>query len=197
MFQDSKGLKMKNSIKNLIAALIFFGLFLATVEYLSAGEREHVEDAILYTVSNHDNVLKYRYSEKVPAYTDKAYRQELAEAFIVASNAYKIDVYLLVSIGYFETIFRDLIGDHGRSLGIMQVGIMGRKRCVFDMSTPQGQILTGACWLNEGRKWCGTTKGALTAYASGKCTAPNANTKRAVSVRFKLAEILKGVSNDK
>jgi hypothetical protein len=29
---------MKNSIKNLIAALIFFGLFLATIEYLSAGE---------------------------------------------------------------------------------------------------------------------------------------------------------------
>ena len=149
---------MKNSIKNLIAALIFFGLFLGIVEYLSAGEVETVKNvtgAINNLITDNDTGV-YTID-----FTDE-YKQELAEAFLGASSAYKIDVYLLVAIGYRESIFRTTqVGDNGKSLGIMQTGTMARKRCVFDMDTVQGQILTGACWLSEGRKWCGSIKAGL------------------------------------
>lgn len=184
---------MKNSIKNLIAALIFFGLFLATVEYLSAGEVETVENvtnAIDYLITDNDTgayVIEF----------STEYKTELAQAFLGASSAYKIDVYLLVAIGYRESVFRmTQVGDNGRSLGIMQTGTMARRSCECSMDTVQGQIDCGACWLDKGRKWCGTIESGLTAYASGVCEAPNMRTKRAVRIRFKLAEILKGLKNE-
>ena len=111
--------------------------------------------------------------------------EELAEAFIQAAAEYKLPVYLLVVIGYRESVFRDLTGDGGRSLGIMQVGRQGRAVCNCSMSSKESQITCGACWLAAGLKWCKSIRGAVSAYAGGQCKPQSPRVKWLVDSRLK------------
>jgi hypothetical protein len=119
------------------------------------------------------------------------YIQELNEAFNKASDAYGTDKDLLIAMAWHESSFKSGVkGDNGKSWGIMQVGKQGRKRCGYS-ETVEGQIMSGACWLNEGVKWCGDIKGGLTAYACGVCSTTSYRCNRAVKRRLKLMEGMK------
>lgn len=140
-----------------------------------------IEDAIKWSTIEKDNIRIYG-----PAAMSVEYQQELAYAFKTAGEKYDIPPLLLVAMSYYETLYRNLIGDNGRSHGIMQVGIMGRKKCKCTMNTVLNQIMCGACWLNMGRNWCGNLHDGLNAYAAGTCKSKNMRTKRAVAIRLEM-----------
>jgi len=136
------------------------------------------------------------------AYADAEYRAELSAAFIATGNHFNLPKYLLVTIGYRESIFRpEQVGDYGNSLGIMQVGKYGRARCkkyCKDVDTVDGGIMCGGCWLDKGRSWCGDLMGGLNAYCHGKCSTTKTRGLRAVNIRLRLWAILKeGIVNDR
>lgn len=145
-----------------------------------------VADGIRWTVQETDNLRVYGGGDTTRAHNDPEYRTELEAAFLSASDQYNIPVFLLVAMAYYETIYRNQVGDDGRSHGIMQVGKMGRSRCKCDMGTVHGQINCGACWLDMGRKWCGNLDGGLYAYINGSCNAKNGRANRAFKVRNKM-----------
>lgn len=104
---------------------------------------------------------------------------EYASALDKAADKYKIDVDYLIVIAWSESVFRNLIGDNGRSHGEMQVGKQGRRACKCDMSIIESRIDCGACWLDMGRKWCGSLDKGLQAYVGGSCIARTARAARA------------------
>jgi len=116
---------------------------------------------------------------------------ELAIAIDSAAEQYDVDVDYIIVIAWFETVFRNLIGDHGRSIGEMQVGEMGRRRCHCNMSTVASRINCGACWLSMGISHCGTVDSGFQAYISGDCIAQTANTKRSFIRRKRVIESIK------
>lgn len=182
------GIKMKTKndkqIFFLMLSLLAITLFL--VVNLHAAEKQNLEvNKIKFLIMDSEaSIYKIDHSDE--------YIYELSEAFRSTSSKYNIDVNLLISIGYRESVFRmGEIGDRGKSLGIMQVGKQGRRACACDMTTVYGQIECGACWLDKGREWCGSIEGGLTAYACGKCEPVNGLTRRAVNIRFRLVEMLK------
>jgi len=153
---------------------------------------DRVTDGILWLVTpaldRKEKILKV-YQHKVIA-DDVAYRYRLANAFIRAGAEFDIDPWLLVGIGYRESIFdMTQIGDGGRAHGIMQVHPQGRKACAEycgEMNTPWEQISCGACWLDKGRKWCGDLDGGLFGYISGRCTTIEYDRRKAHRIRRNL-----------
>ncbi len=128
------------------------------------------------------------------AFQDSEYRIELAEAFIGAAEKFNFSTWLLVGMGYRESIFRmDEIGDGGKAHGIMQVHGQGHRACALyckDMSTAREQIECGACWLDKGRQWCGDLDGGLFAYICGGCSTIVHDRRRAFRIRKKLERVL-------
>lgn len=149
--------------------------------YAINAESCDIEDAIKWSTSEKDDIRIYG-----PAPMSVEYQKELTYAFKTAGEKYDIPPLLLVAMSYYETLYRNLKGDNGRSHGIMQVGTMGRKKCKCSMDTVLNQIMCGACWLNMGRNWCGNLQDGLNAYAAGTCKAQNMRTKRAVDIRLKM-----------
>lgn len=117
-------------------------------------------------------------------------RDELAEVFEYASQIYDVDINYLIVIGLFETVYRNLVGDGGRSFGEMQVGVMGRRECNCEMESLIGRISCGACWLAMGKQWCGNLDGGLQAYISGTCNPRNMRSRRAFIIRKRLIKTL-------
>jgi hypothetical protein len=169
-----------------IVMIVVMGLLFVGSKVM-AGE---VADNILWTVQETDNIRIYKGGKITEAYTSPEYRFELEAAFLSASDKYNLPVYLLIAMAYYETMFRNQTGDNGRSLGIMQVGKMGRRKCQCDMDTVHGQIHCGACWLNMGRDWCGSLDGGLYAYINGTCNPKNTRAKRAFTIRKRLQFII-------
>jgi hypothetical protein len=129
---------------------------------------------------------------------DEQYRLELAIAFREAGELFGIPAELLTAMAYRETVFRP--GEVGKAgeLGILQVGKQGRRVCrehcaVFP--TVKGGALCGACWLNEGRKMCGSLERGLNAYVSGKCK-PSVRAGRVAQIRIKLWRKLEEMRDD-
>ena len=155
------------SFKNMLIALIILVICLFCGSYLSA------------------NIPAIK--ELNPNLSNE-YVQELDNAFSKASSEYGIDKNLLISMAFLESSFESGVkGDGDKSWGIMQVGKQGRKRCGY-IDTVEGQIMSGACWLNEGVIWCGDIEGALKAYACGQCETTNYRCTQAVKRRLKLAK---------
>ena len=116
---------------------------------------------------------------------------ELAIAIDSAAEQYNVDVDYVIVIAWFETVFRNLVGDHGKSLGEMQVGEMGRRRCHCNMLTVASRVNCGACWLSLGISHCGTVDSGFQAYISGDCIAQTANTRRSFIRRKRVIESIK------
>jgi len=128
----------------------------------------------------------------IKAYTRNVENKiELAIAIDSAAEQYNVDVDYIIVIAWFETVFRNLIGDQGRSIGEMQVGEMGRRLCHCNMSTVASRINCGACWLSLGISHCGTVDSGLQAYISGDCIAQTANAKRSFIRRKRVIESIK------
>ena len=179
---------MTANLKQLFLFLFIFCSFLAISLELLANEKE---DKINYEykkikfliIDSETSIYKINHPDE--------YVLELAHAFKNASIKYNIDVNLLIAIGYRESIFKmSEKGDNNKSLGIMQVGKQGRKACKCDMSSVDGQIDCGACWLDKGRSWCGDIRGGVSAYACGKCEPVNSLSKQAINIKFRLVEML-------
>jgi hypothetical protein len=165
-----------------------------------APTEQEVADGILWLVTPEkwDSLRPYRGTR---AATDGEYRLELARAFIAAAERFDLPVYLLVVIGYRESVFRpELAGDQGRSLGLMQVGRQGRRRCKEHCQNPHsvdGGAMCGACWLSAGRDWCGSVVGGLMAYCSGKCKSETPRSRRAMNAKLRLWVAVKVRGNEK
>ena len=148
------------------------------------GKTQTTEDKI-------DYLTAYK-TAPVKAYTGTIENKKgLSEAFDSAAREYEIDVDYLIVIAWFETVFRNLKGDSGRSWGEMQVGRMGRRKCQCSMETVASRIQCGACWLDMGRKWGGTLNKGLQAYICGTCEPRIANAKRAYNRRMRVIKKLK------
>jgi len=169
--------------------LIAFGAVCAD----DAQKDADLADQILWLVSKPVSRIKPHWGTR--AMTDLHYRLRLARAARVAADRFDVPVLLLLTIGYRETVFRPLeVGDVGRSLGIMQVGIMGRRKCkefCKEIKTVEGGTMCGACWLDKGRQWCGSLHGGLMAYVSGKCKAKTPAAHRTFNSRLLLWNQLK------
>lgn len=157
---------------------------------------ERVQEGILWLVTppngaDAETVRRYHGSR---AYEDAHYRQRLSYAFLKTSREFDIPVWLLVGIGYRESVFRmDEVGDAGGSLGMMQVCEQGRRACreyCGELETLEEHALCGACWLDKGRQWCGDLEGGLSAYINGNCELETVKAKRAYKIRMKLVSLL-------
>lgn len=145
-------------------------------------------DQIRWLVSKPVSRIKPHWGTR--AMTDADYRLKLARALRVAAERFQLPMLLLSTIAYRETVFRPLeVGDIGRSIGIMQVGIQGRYKCrehCKQIKTVDGGTMCGACWLDKGRQWCGSLRGGLMAYVSGACTAKSVAAQRTYNARVLL-----------
>jgi len=123
------------------------------------------------------------------------YLDVVANSFHKYGNHFEIPQLLMSAIGFKESRYRTYLnGDGGVSMGIMQVGHMGRSKCrrycgEFS-SDPDVQICHGACWLDMGRDDCGSMFGGLSGYVCGKChpklSRKPANSHRSMNRRYKL-----------
>ena len=133
------------------------------------------------------------HSMKLRVYRDQEYAEELVAAFEYASILFDVPRNLLMAMAYRETVFRPhLVGPAGER-GILQTGKQAMRSCsewCGGVETPGGGALCGACWLKKAKNWCGSYKGAIFAYVSGKCSHNKINVRRAVENRLLLWEIL-------
>ena len=171
-----------------IAALLLFVL-IALVCFVASTANAQVK-----TVDKIEWLTSYETSP-IKAYTrDVNNKHELASAFELASKKWNIDIDYLLVIGWSESVFRNLVGDDGKSHGEMQVGVTGRKRCKCDMSTVRTRVDCGACWLSAGRGWCGTLDKGLQAYVGRvrKCK-PSIKAMRKYNFKKWLIRLLKAM----
>lgn len=180
----------KNKIQSDIIWLIF-SLFVMIAAFLFVSFRAQASESP--TVADIDKVIEMslRGEYAAPASTDVGFRREIATALVNSSEKYNVPVLLLTAIAYRESRFRtkNQVGDGGLSLGMMQVGRQGRQRCseaCGSLQDAQEHTDCGACWLDQGRRWCGSLEGALSAYVCGKCKPIKPRAQWAVQNRLKL-----------
>jgi hypothetical protein len=116
---------------------------------------------------------------------DAAHRREMAELIAQAADAANVPRGLLTVIAYRESSFNmEAIGAIGE-VGLVQVHGIAARGC--DLSTAFGQLSCGSAWLRRGFELCGgeSWDRALTAYATGKCKAPNDRTRWLVASRMR------------
>lgn len=176
--------KLNKLIKITIGAAIIVGACVI----LTAGKIDRPD---WYSLEQTNAAVHYVIDKKIPQFEPEDVNAPvLAEAYFEAQNKFKVPSLFLVSIGFYESKYlTGALGDGGRSVGIMQVGVQGRRRCAEycgEMKTEHQQILCGGCWLRENIDWCGSLESGLTGYACGRCKSHYARTKNAVSRRFKL-----------
>lgn len=184
--------------KIVVGCLLILSVLMACEYALSNGKSdvEKVSAGILWLVTPNEARIPGRVASYTGtrAYSDPSYRVELAKAFLDAAERYDVSPWLLVGMSYRETVFRmNGIGDGGKSVGLMQVGKMGRRACrdvCGGMETAHEQIMCGACWLDKGRQWCGSLDGGLSAYISGECKLRTVRAKRAFQNRKNLETVL-------
>lgn len=168
-------------IEKLIILAVSLALFIYCLDSLVHAEETTLSDKIIH-------LCKTGYYKRD---VSKLEADRLAEAFKQSAKKYNVRLELITAIGYWETVYRNNIGDDGRSLGIMQTGRQARNKCKCSMETVELQIDCGACWLRKGQDWCKSERGGLTAYATGKCEAVTAKQKRIVNLRLQTAEGLR------
>lgn len=179
---------LNKAIKITIGSAVVIGACaLLTASKTSAPER--------YTLEETQHALEHTIDKKIPQFDPEDVNAPvMAEAFFEAQNRFEIPSLFLVSIGFYESKYLlNAIGDGGRSIGIMQVGTKGRRRCreyCGDMKTEHEQILCGGCWLRENIDWCKTFERGFMGYVCGRCKSFRTRTKWAVQQRFKLWYVL-------
>ena len=175
---------MKSDMKWSTAMLFILCSFIVTLQCCESKAQITTEQKIEWLTSPDTSPIK--------AYTRNVENKiELAIAIDSAAEQYDVDVDYVIVIAWFETVFRNLIGDQGRSIGEMQVGEMGRRRCHCNMSTVASRVNCGACWLSLGISHCGTVDSGLQAYISGDCIAQTANARRSFIRRIKVIKLIK------
>jgi hypothetical protein len=163
-------------------------------------QEQQVADGILWLVTPERRSVDRPYRGGRAA-VDPEFRLALSRGFIKAAQYWDLPVYLLVATAYRESVFDpSLAGDWGRSLGLLQVGPQGRRRCkefCGDVHSIDGGAMCGACWLNEGVDWCGDIAGGTTAYCCGSCKPTSVRCERARDRKLRLLVLLKGLENEK
>ena len=175
---------LNKCIKTTIAGIIIAGAgVLLSGSKIDAPER--------YTLYETRTALEYVIDHQIPQLKPEDVNASLqSKAFFEAQNTFDVPSFMLITIGYYESKYLiNAIGDAGRSVGIMQVGPKGRRRCVEycgDMTTEYQQIMCGGCWLRENINWCGSFERGVTGYACGRCKSKYARTQNAVQRRFEM-----------
>jgi len=143
---------------------------------------------------NTDNITSaIQKLKKLPA----DYTYQLANSIRVYADRYNLPPLLIVMIVFKESSFRvGVVGDHGRSTGLMQTGRLAKRFCRSDCKTATSQvdreICEGSCWFAHARNVCkGSIRAGLTMYASGRCRAATRRTYWLVKQRLKLWEGLR------
>jgi hypothetical protein len=188
------GNRKKPSIEVVTILLIVLSILLLAVDAMANAQRysvPQIERIILWSVRGETCA-----PSSLPVLGDPEYRTRVAQAIVDASERYNLPALYLVAIAHRETRYRtNQVGDSGRSLGMMQVGKMGRRVCRpvcsragTERATVEGDVMCGACWLDAGRGWCGSLQGALSAYVSGQCTPKSKRAKMATRGRERMIE---------
>lgn len=169
----------------LILALI---LFLMAIYEKAQGQSPPPETILIVQV---DQAIK-ELTKTAPnrrIHKDTNYRIKIAKMIVYASLVHRIPPLLMTVIIFRESSFNSQsVGSIGER-GMAQVHGVAARYC--DLTTTQGQISCGARWLRTAKDKCCTWKGALTAYASGKCKAPSKRIGFLVDSRITLWERLK------
>ncbi|MCP4679692.1 MAG: lytic transglycosylase domain-containing protein [Deltaproteobacteria bacterium] len=121
---------------------------------------------------------------------DETALRALSEDIVATARKYRIDEYLLTAMAYCESTFRPTARGSLGERGLVQVGRGARQGC--DLTTDRGQLECGASWLRKGIERCGSLKGGLTAYATGRCSvSPGTKAEWVVHRRLKMARELR------
>jgi len=121
-----------------------------------------------------------------PLMRNPVLRENLAQEITTAARTQEvvIPVALLTTIVYDESTFDVTAKGKLGEIGLTQVHGEAAKNC--DLKDAKGQLDCGARWLALKFQECGTWKGALTAYASGKgCISKSDRTKTLVDYRLR------------
>ncbi len=101
--------------------------------------------------------------------------KEIADAVDAAAQATGFEVSTILTIAWFESRLEKKVGTLEKKgslgeMGLMQCHGKAVKNC--DLTTIQGQVTCGSNWLKTCLDTCGSLKGAIAYYATGKsCTA--------------------------
>jgi len=121
---------------------------------------------------------------------DDTKRKSMAADIVAAGVKHDVPILLITAIIYKESSFKtDAKGSLGE-VGLMQVHGVARRGC--DTNSQYGQIDCGASWLAVGKAKCGTVRGAITAYATGRCKPGSVRVVRIVNARVRLWKKLRG-----
>jgi hypothetical protein len=150
-----------------------------------------VETAILYLMRTRPNAKLVKDSEQ---------RNKLAKEIIIAANEYNQSAYLLTAIFYSESSFDHRARGSMGEVGIGQIGNTSRTKCKaigLNTGLRADQIKCTAYLLHGYQSKCGTTKGAVTAYAGwGRCKTDSVTKQKQVRYKLWLAKKLEKVGNN-
>jgi len=110
--------------------------------------------------------------EKAPARKitkNATYRHSLVSIIVSSSKKYNVDTMLLISTLYRESSFKtNVVGKIGER-GMGQVHGIARRGC--NLKSISGQVDCSSRWLSRMIAKCGSVKGGMSAYLSGRCKA--------------------------
>lgn len=118
---------------------------------------------------------------------DQIARAEFVRDIYAVSAAHDIEARVILMTSFFESSWsteaRGSIGE----VGLMQLHGVAAAGC--DLATQRGQLDCGAKALRASLDACGSLRGALTMYATGKCSTKSERVKRLIEFRM---EAMKG-----
>lgn len=113
---------------------------------------------------------------------DQIARAEFVRDIYAVSAAHDVDARVILMTSFFESSWRtDVIVGIGER-GLMQLHGIAAEGC--DLETQRGQLDCGARALRTALDACGSLRGALTMYATGKCTTKSERVKRLIEFRM-------------
>jgi len=129
--------------------------------------------SLLFVATAEQQVVSYLFDKLDTEYIQKKYPNRLNRSLglvplVVTESSPDIDPLLVAHLAYWESRWDPKArGKKRGEIGIMQVH--GKAKGGYAVGTPEGQLKAGIAWLKRARNTCGTLKGALNMYGSGKC----------------------------
>ena len=119
---------------------------------------------------------------------NEEYRAWLVEMIVSISKKYNVDPILMIATLYRESSFKMNVTGRIGEKGMGQVHGIAKRGC--DMKTARGQIDCAARWMHRMNLKCGSVKGMVSAYLSGRCK-PKGKVLAALKRRVHLSNKLK------
>jgi hypothetical protein len=121
---------------------------------------------------------------------DIAMAEFVRDAQAASAEAPDVSVEKLIAVAFLESSFDPRATGGIGEIGIMQIHGVAAQGC--DLRTQRGQLICGARLLQSGIEECGSWRGSLTRYATGRCRSKSDRVMRIVNHRVRFAEKLEG-----